>query len=163
MVVSIKSMKIIVSMLLIISTLTVGCDRQTLEGLNLKINAEVNSDYDKEKSASAENDSTELRTGNKTETSSVGKRLESKSEKESTPEVAEKKQEKEINKVTENDPDEPMAFKEIRECSKAGITAKTNEIFYADNNQVKSIDSKNEKQLKVWKKIYSEVEENCNN
>jgi FtsZ-interacting cell division protein ZipA len=157
-------MKIIVSMLLIISTLIVGCDRETLDGLNLKINTEVNSDYDKEKSTSAETNKTKVSTEvvEKEETPSEEKA--SESEQESTQEVVENKEEKEVNKITENDPDQPMSFKEISECSKAGITAKTNEIFYADNPQVKSIDSKNEKQLQAWKKIfYTEVEKNCNN
>lgn len=151
-------MKIIVLMLLIISTLIVGCDRETLDGLNLKINTEVNSDYDKEKNTSAETNKTEV--VEKEETASEEKA--SESEQESTQEVVENKEEKEV-KITENDPDQPMAFKEISECSKAGITAKTNEIFYADNPQVKSVDSKNDKQLKAWKKIYNEVEKNCNN
>lgn len=151
-------MKIIVSMLLIITTLIVGCDRETLDGLNLKINTEVNSDYDQEKSTSSETNKT------KVSTEVVEKEEKpSESEQESTQEVVENKEEKEVNKITENDPDQPMAFKEISKCSKAGITAKTNEIFYADNSQVKSIDSKNEKQLKAWKKIYTEVEKNCNN
>lgn len=154
-------MKIIVLMLLAMSTLMIGCDRQTLDGLNLKINGEINSNYDKEKTTSAEKVSTEV--AEKEEKSSEEKTLESKSEEESTQEVVENNQQKEVNQVRENDPDQPMAFKEIGECSKAGITAKTNEIFYADNTQVKSIDSKNEKQLKAWKKIYNEVEKNCNN
>jgi hypothetical protein len=154
-------MKIFVLMLLAISTLTVGCDRQTLDGLNLKINGEINSNYDKEKTTSEEKVSTEV--AEKEEKSSEEKTLESKTEQESNQEVVGNNQQKEVNQITENDPDQPMAFKEIGECSKAGITAKTNEIFYADNTQVKSIDSKNEKQVKAWKKIYNEVEKNCNN
>ncbi|BAQ60588.1 hypothetical protein GM3708_994 [Geminocystis sp. NIES-3708] len=148
-------------MLLIISTLIVGCDRQTLDGLNLKINAEVNSEYDKDKNLSEEENQTQVT--EKEEISSEEKTSTSESDKELTTEIVNNKQEKEEEKITENDPDQPMAFKEINECSKAGITSKTNEIFYADNPQVKSIDSKNEKQVKAWKKIYNEVEKNCNN
>ncbi|MBL1210283.1 hypothetical protein [Geminocystis sp. GBBB08] len=156
-------MKIIIWMLLIISTFMVGCDanstqsvRQTLEGLNLKINAEIKSDYDKEKKASEE-----IKKAEEESTSTSTEKAEVKSDNES--QVVDQKASEKVEDRTENDEDKPMAFKEITECSKAGITAKTNEIFYAENSQVKSIDSKNEKQLKAWKKIYGEVEKDCNN
>lgn len=151
-------MKIIVLMSLIISTLIVGCDKQTLDGLNLKINAEVNSKYDQDKNSSAEENQAQVE-----KTSSETKASTSESNQESNTKIVDNSQAKEEEKITQNEADQPMAFKEISECSKSGITSKTNELFYADNPQVKSIDSKNEKQIKAWKKIYNEVEKSCNN
>ncbi len=153
-------MKIIASMLLIISTFIVGCDREALDGLNLKINAEVNSNYDKDKNSSPEKTNTEAST-TKQENQSIDK-SEVKSNNESSSAISDNQSSQKIDNVIENDVDKPMEFKEIKECSKAGITAKTNEIFYADNSQLKSIDSKNEKQLKQWKTIYTQVEKECN-
>lgn len=158
-------MKIFVLLMLSLSTLLVGCDRDTLNGLNLKINADIKSSYDKEVEEIKKDQSSE-KTDNKASemvenfTKTVQKTIETTKEDKSTPEVAKNKSTTISN--TENDPDAPMAFKEITQCSKAGITAKTNEIFYADNSHLKSIDSKNEQQLKAWKKIYSEVEKECN-
>jgi hypothetical protein len=162
-------MKIFFLMVLSLSTFLIGCDRATLDGLNLKINADIKSDYDK-KSETTNNDQsseTPSETTNNTP-SEIAENL-TKAVQET---INTTKQEQSLQKVGENQPveenksksdvDEPMPFKEITECSKAGITAKTNEIFYADNSNVKSIDSKNEKQVKAWKKIYSEVEKDCN-
>lgn len=151
-----------------LSIFLVGCDRATLDGLNLKVNADIKSGYDKESEEANNNKSSEgsIEMTDKTPaemaenfTKAVQKTIETKIEDKSTEKVAENKPVAENN--IKSDPDEPMAFKEIAECSKAGITAKTNEIFYADNSQVKSIDSKNEKQVKAWKKIYSQVEGEC--
>ncbi|NCO78318.1 MAG: hypothetical protein GW795_04060 [Cyanobacteria bacterium] len=157
-------MKIIVSMLLIISTFVVGCDREALDGLNLKINAEVNSNYDKDKdkdkNSSPEKTNTEASI-TKQENQSIDK-SEVKSNNESSSAISDNQSSQKVDNVIENDVDKPMEFKEIKECSKAGITAKTNEIFYADNSQLKSIDSKNEKQLRQWKNIYAQVEKECN-
>lgn len=157
-------MKIFLLLVLSLSTFLVGCDRATLDGLNLKVNADIKSGYDKEsettsndKSSETASETTDKTASEMTEnpTKTVQKTIETKEETQSKENVAE-------NNV-KNDADEPMPFKEITECSKAGITAKTNEIFYANNSNVKSIDSKNEKQVKAWKKIYSEVEKDCNN
>ncbi|MGI0482090.1 hypothetical protein ACN4EE_15055 [Geminocystis sp. CENA526] len=158
-------MKIFVLVMLSLSTLLVGCDRDALDGLNLKINADIKSSYDKEAEEIKKDQSSEKTDKTPSEmvenlTKTVQKTIETKKEEISNSEVANKKSVGSSN--TENDPDAPIPFKEITECSKAGITAKTNEIFYADNSHLKSIDSKNEQQLKQWKKIYSEVEKNCN-
>lgn len=156
-------MKIFFLMVLSLTTLLVGCDRATLDGLNLKVNADIKSGYDKksettsnDKSSETASETTDKTASEMTEnpTKTVQKTMETKEEAQSTENVAE-------NNV-KSDADEPMPFKEITECSKAGITAQTNEIFYANNSNVKSIDSKNEKQVKAWKKIYSEVEKDCN-
>ncbi|WP_017296068.1 hypothetical protein [Geminocystis herdmanii] len=162
-------MKIFFLMVFGLSTLLVGCDRATLDGLNLKVNADIKSGYDKESEEANKDQSSEtsIEMTDKTPsemaeslTKAVQKTIETKKETQSTEKVAENKPVSENN--VKNDADEPMPFKEIAQCSKAGITAKTNEIFYADNSNVKSIDSKNEKQVKAWKKIYSQVEQECN-
>lgn len=157
-------MKIFFLMVLSLTTLLVGCDRATLDGLNLKVNADIKSGYDKESETTNNKKSsdTSLEITDKTPsemaesfTKAVQKTIETKTEK-----VAENKPVAENN--IKSDADEPMPFKEIAQCSKSGITAQTNEIFYADNSNVKSIDSKNEKQVKAWKKIYNQVEKDCN-
>lgn len=164
-------MKIFFLIVLSLSTLLGGCDRATLDGLNLKINADLKSDYDKKSEEVNKNQSSDNAGENSEKTpaqmaenftKAVKKTIETKIEEKPTDDkVTEDKPVAENN--IKNDPDEPMPFKEIAECSKAGITAKTNEIFYANNSQVKSIDSKNEKQVKAWKKIYSQVEAECKN
>ncbi len=145
--------KIFAVLLSISSLMMVGCDRNTLNGLNLKINGEINSSYDNEVKETQSSEESVSQTKTKAQVK------ETVSE-ESSAKVEKKESVKQVNQ-TENDPDAPMAFKEIAECSKAGITAKTNEIFYADNPQVKSIDSKNQKQVKEWERIYAEVEQKC--
>ncbi|BAQ64764.1 hypothetical protein [Geminocystis sp. NIES-3709] len=161
-------MKIIFLVLFAMSGLLVGCDREALQGLNLKINTEVKSDYDKEDTEIEEVEEVKDNIGeSSTETdnnisSEVDPNpLESKTENNPSQSISENNTE--VTNGIEKDPDEPMPFKEISNCSKSGITAKTNEIFYADNSHLKSIDSKDEKQMKIWKKIYSEVEKECNN
>jgi hypothetical protein len=162
-------MKIFFLMVLSLSTFLLGCDRATLDGLNLKINADIESDYDKE-SETTNNDqssetSAETTNNNPSDmaenvTEEEEKTMEAKQEEQTTENLGENQNVAENN--INNEADAPMPFKEIAQCSKAGITAKTNEIFYADNSNVKSIDSKDEKQVKAWKKIYSEVEKDCN-
>lgn len=163
--------KIFAVLLLISSLMMVGCDRATLDGLNLKINTEVQSDYDDETNEDEnnnqnENENNEAQSSespsenNATNaTAEVEENQESASDTQTT-ETSET-QSAQQNETAENDPDAPMPFKEIPECSKSGITAKTNEIFYADNPQVKSIDSKNQKQVKEWERIYAQVEKEC--
>jgi len=158
--------KIFAVLLLISSLMIVGCDRATLDGLNLKINTEVQSDYDDEDN---EDDNENENEGNESQssqspsennaTAQVEENQESASENQNS--EASQPQSAQKNDTAENDPDAPMPFREIAECSKAGITAKTNEIFYADNPQVKSIDSKNQKQVKEWERIYAQVEQEC--
>lgn len=164
--------KIFAVLLLMSSVMMVGCDRATLDGLNLKINTEIKSDYNEQKNqnkedqerGNKENETSETESSQppseNNATATIDKNQESASESQ-TKETAET-QTAQQNNTAENDPDAPMPFKEIPECSKAGITAKTNEIFYADNPQVKSIDSKNQKQVKEWKRIYAQVEQECN-
>ncbi len=144
-------MKNIALILLVFSTLITSCDRDTLKGLNLKINAEVKSDYDetanpeKEKISIEEQNTIETKKSPEVEANNI----------ESKPTTVKK-----VRQVA--DPDAPIAFKEIKDCSEAAIRAKTNEKFYGDNSQLKSIDSKNKKQVKEWEKIYQEMEKACN-
>lgn len=159
--------KIFAVLLFISSFIMVGCDRATLDGLNLKINAEVQSDYDdetNEKKNNNENKNENKET--KSSESSSENNAKAEVEKPESTVVTQKEETSKTpsaqeNNTAENDPDAPMPFKEIPECSKSGITAKTNEIFYADNPQVKSIDSKNQKQVKEWQRIYAQVEKEC--
>ena len=142
-------MKNISLILLLLGTLTTGCDRDTLKGLNLKINAEVKSDYDGQAEVNQETQPTNNPTvveNNQPESTTAETQAETKL----------------VRKTVTDDPDAPLDFKAIQDCSKAGIKAKTNEIYYAENSQVKSIDSKNEKQVKQWKKIYAQVSQSCN-
>ena len=123
------------------TTLIAGCDRYALSGLNLKINAEVKSDYEEKTTKITENYSPQVEEKKERETSRQTK----------------------IIKVRETDGlDAPLAFKSIEECSEADIRGKTNKKIYAKNAQLKSIDSKNEEQIKQWEKIYQEIEESCN-
>ena len=140
-------MKNIAIIVLVLSSFITGCDRDTLQGLNLKINAEVKSDYENQTTPESNNNSSTEPQANQEARSTS-----------SAPETAQPQPTK-VSK--EPDPDTPMAFKEVTDCSESGIRAKTNEIFYANNSQVKSIDSKNEKQVKEWKKIYQKVEASC--
>lgn len=142
-------MKNSVVLLLLFTTFITGCDRDTLSGLNLKINAEVKSDYEEETTATEGSSETQVETKSVTQAETK-----SETEKSATTKI--------INVRETDDPDAPLAFKEIQECSKAYITAKTNEKFYAKNSQLKSLDSKNEEQLKEWKQIYQEIEKGCN-
>lgn len=179
--------KTIVS-LLVASVFLAGCDRQALEGLNLKINAEIKSGYEKGKetaSPQTQQDSQTVSPGNhntnrevtgqtpqqqpdNTVTSQLKGNNKASDKTENTPpsspspsqEATTESTEVQV-KVKESDPDAPMPFKEIPECSPAGITAKTNEIFYARNPQIKSIDPKNPEQMKQWKEIYAQEAKKC--
>lgn len=155
--------------LLVVSVFLVGCDRRALEGLNLKINAEIKSGYEKGKDTASPQPQQQSQTvspgnnGNTEATSETPQQQDNvitsqpkgnnKTSSDKTDEAASppspspggfaEKSESESPqvqvKVKESDPDAPMPFKEIPECSPAGITAKTNEIFYARNPQIKSI------------------------
>jgi hypothetical protein len=147
-------MKSIFLGLVLISSLLGACDRQTLDGLNLKMKAEFNSDY--ESSSEVENEESKPMTNDNSPFPSETLKnqpikevnVESESKSASKPKL-------------EPESDQPIAFKPLQDCSPSGITAKTNEIFYSQNSQVKSVDSKNEQQMKQWKKIYAEVEAKC--
>ena len=156
-------MKTIVLALLAISTLITSCDRDTLNGLKVKIDAEVKSEYDEGSNSSEtvteKNTSVETQTTTKVETEeSNSNQVTAKEDKTETESVVSNSTKK-VSK--ESDPDAPMAFNKITDCSDAGIRAKTNEAFYAKNSQVKSIDSKNKEQVKAWKKIYKKFEAKC--
>ena len=147
-----KKMKIITLVLLAISALITSCDRDTLSGLKVKVDAEVETGYDNDKDSTK----TVVETKQSVTTEVSDNRtieIENKTEPVAT---------KSTSKITkEPDPDQPMAFNQITNCSTAGIRAKTNEIFYSENSQVKSIDSKNKEQVKAWKKIYQKIEAQC--
>ena len=85
------------------TTLIAGCDRYALSGLNLKINAEVKSDYEEKTTKITENYSPQVEEKKERETSRQSK----------------------IIKVRETDDlDVPLAFKSIEECSEADIRSK---------------------------------------
>lgn len=150
-------MKIILTAILLISSVLSGCDRQTLDGLNLKFKGELNSDY--------KNSQTETKNSSESQ-STVPEKTTSEQEKannetHNTSETVSNKEDKEVKETSNSDPDSPIPFKQVKECSDAGIIAETNKIFYAQNPNVKSINSKNEEQIKEWKLIKNEVKEKC--
>jgi hypothetical protein len=152
-------MKIILIAIVIVSSILGGCDRQTLDGLNLKFKGELNSDYKNSqtetKNSSESQSNTEEKTSSKEEVAN--------NETKNTSEVVSNKEVKEVQETSNSNPDAPLPFKQVKECSDAGIIAETNKIFYAQNPNVKSINSKNEEQVKAWKLIKNEVKEKCEN
>lgn len=150
-------MRIALLLVILVSSLMTGCDRNTLQGLNLKFNGEIKSDY--EENSDSNQNQTKYNTEIKPEQSQEP--ANNQSEPEIVPDTLKNKPIQQVNNTKDSDPDAPMAFKPISDCTKSGITAKTNEIFYSNNSQVKSIDSKDEKQLKAWQEIYNKVEASC--
>lgn len=159
-------MKIFFLLVVFVSSLTTSCDRNTLQGLNVKLNAEIKSDYENKENSAQTEYNTEVKPSNPQAP------VNNNSNTESLPDSLKNQAVQQVNNIKENiteniktqtepDPDEPIAFKPIAECSKSGITAKTNEVFYGNNPQVKSIDSKDEKQIKAWKEIYAKIEASC--
>jgi hypothetical protein len=150
-------MRIALLLVILVSSLITGCDRNTLQGLNLKFNGEIKSDYEQK------NDSNQNQTKYNTEIKPEQSQepANNQSEPENIPDTLKNKPIQQVNNTKDSDPDAPMVFKPISDCTKSGITAKTNEIFYSNNSQVKSIDSKDEKQLKAWQEIYNKVEASC--
>jgi len=49
----------------------------------------------------------------------------------------------------------------LKDCSEAGITAKTNELFYADNPDLESINSQDRQKVEEWKSIYHQIKSKC--
>jgi len=134
-------MKITIVIISLLSLTLVGCDKETLDGLNININADIKSDYNKE----------EVTTDNQSNPDSTENVVGTPSNQISN------------NNSTANnsDPDAPLPFRPISDCSPSGITMKTNETFYAGRGQVKSIDSKNEQELKAWREMYAKFEAEC--
>ncbi len=164
-------MKKLVILLIITSTLLGGCNKELLDGLNLKFKGEFNSDYKEKTEQENQNFSQSDRQTNNHTSDKIDDEVipENSSEKveENQPELFRKKPVTEVNNSSNqdstNDPDAPMAFKQLKECTEAGITAKTNEEFYSQNPNLKSIDSKNPQQLKAWKSLYQEIQQECDN
>ena len=140
-------MKALVIALTIFSTLLTGCDRQTLDGLRLQFNADLKSDYeDREREQGSEPTSQSQPT----------------QPSEPAAQQEEKPQNQPVRQVkSESDPDEAPPFRPLEACSKGDIIAQTNKIFYKNNPQVKSIDSKNKKQMKNWEQIQAQVKQKC--
>ncbi|MBF2055638.1 MAG: hypothetical protein IGQ45_00150 [Cyanobacterium sp. T60_A2020_053] len=139
--------KAVLLLLSLSSFILISCDKEALDGLNIKINADIKSDYEKEKAT--EN----------SQSSEVTATSETKSPVENA------KTENNQNAITNNqttmvDGDQPMPFKAIAECTPAGITVTTNEQFYA-NSGVKSVNSKNSEELKKWQELYNKIEAEC--
>jgi hypothetical protein len=159
-------MKPIFLALILVTSVLGGCDRETLQGLNIKFQGEVNTDYD----SSSDGEAQKSEVGGNESNPTTRDNSPSPSEKIKNQPVKEVKRESQLDSepksVSEQptlqpDSDQPIAFKPMENCSPSGITAKTNEIYYSKNSQVKSIDSKNEKEMSEWKKIYAEVEAKC--
>ncbi len=143
-------MKITILILSFLSFALVGCDRETLEGLNIKINADINSDY--------KNNNEEL----KTDSQSASSTNNDNSETPSSDSTNDSSNSKIVTNNSVSDPDVPMPFRTIADCSPSGITMKTNETYYASRGQVKSINSKDVQELKEWKEMYGKFEAECN-
>lgn len=132
-------MKKTILILSILSFALVGCDRTTLDGLKLRINADIKSDYEQEEEtpenpANPSNNNSQINNN-------------------STP-----------NNTTSNvvnDPDRGIPFNPIADCSPSDITRRTNEEFYSSRGQVKSIDSKNQEEVNAWKAIHNKIEAQC--
>ncbi|AFZ47962.1 hypothetical protein Cyast_2009 [Cyanobacterium stanieri PCC 7202] len=136
-------MKKTILILSILSFALVGCDRDTLDGLNLRINADIRSDYDRE----------EQTTDNPSNPSNNTSENSNNSTSNTNP-----------NNTTStviNDSDSAMPFNPIANCSPSDITRRTNEEFYGSRGQVKSIDSKNQEEVNAWKEIHNRIEAEC--
>lgn len=139
-------MKALVIALTIFSTLLTGCDRQTLDGLRLRFQADFKSDYENSQPSSQTQPSSN-QAGPKTE---------------ETPREEENWQKQPVREIkSESNPDEAPPFFPLEKCSKGDIVAQTNEIFYERHSQGKSIDSKDKKLMKEWQKIHAQVEQKC--
>lgn len=152
-------MKITLIVFAFLATFLTGCDKEMLKGLNIKFQGEVNTDY--------ENEENNPNLSPNQSNSNVPENTPSSEEKNQNiePEKNENfrnKPVREVNNQSNFDPDAPLPFYNLKDCSDAGITAKTNEIFYANNSNLKSIDSKNPQQVKEWKSIYNKINSKCN-
>lgn len=138
-------MKKTILILSILSFALIGCDRDTLDGLNLKINADIRSDYEKEQQTtdnpSNPSNNTSENTNNPTSNTN------------SNPNTT--------TGTVVNDPDSAMPFNPIANCSPSDITRRANEEFYSSRGQVKSIDSKNQEEVNAWKEIHNRIEAQC--
>lgn len=148
-------MKALIIALTIFSTLLTGCDRQTLDGLRLRFEADVQSDYeDPESEPNSQSQSSQ--------SSQPSESSESSESSEAASEQEERSPKQAVRQVKSGpDPDEAPPFNPLEACSKGGIIAQTNKIFYKNNPQVKSIDSKNKEQMKKWEQIQIQVQEDC--
>lgn len=129
------------------SLILVGCDKEALDGLNIKINADIKSDYEKEK-VTENNQSPEVKATSETKSPAENVKVENNQNTVTN------------NQTTMVDGDQPMPFKAIAQCTPAGITVATNEQFYA-NSGVKSVNSKNTEELKKWQELYDKIEAQC--
>ncbi|AUC59704.1 phospholipid trafficking lipoprotein MlaA [Cyanobacterium sp. HL-69] len=134
--------------ILILSTLSfflVGCDRAALDGLNLKINADIRSDYD-EQTQTIENSSDNNNSANSPSNTNTSTN--------SNPPTSN-------NTNAVDNSDSPRSLSPIAQCSSSDITMRANQEFYSSRGQVKSIDSKNEEEMKAWKEIRANIEAEC--
>ncbi|MGY6530977.1 MAG: hypothetical protein ACXITR_13720 [Cyanobacterium sp.] len=128
----------------VLSFALVGCDRNTLDGLNLRINADIRSDYDKQEQTS-ENPSNPINNSSENTNNS------SPTTPNNNPSSG----------SVVNDADGGIPFKPIANCSPSDITKRANEEFYSSRGQVKSIDSKNQEEVSAWKEIHGRIEAEC--
>lgn len=149
-------MKITLIVVAFLSTFLAGCDKEMLNGLNIKFQGEVSSDYQEGQQNNSDSPSNSTETENKSFSEEKSDSIEPQK-----PEVFRNKPVREVNNQSNSDPDAPLPFYALKDCSDAGITAKTNEVFYAKNPNVKSINSKNQQQLKEWKSLYQEIKAQC--
>ena len=152
-------MKITLIGIAFLATFLTACDKELLNGLNIKFQGEVNSNYkDSERNNSdlSASQSNSTATENKSSSEENSNIIESEK-----PETFRNKPVREVNNQSNSDPDAPLPFYSLKDCSDAGITAKTNEVFYAKNPNLKSISSKNQQQVKEWKSIYQEIQNQC--
>lgn len=148
-------MKALFIALTIFSTLLTGCDRQTLDGLRLGFQADFKSDYEDKG-----NEPTSQTQPSQSSQPSQSTQLSQSSQPASQQE--EKSQNQPVREVkSEPDPDQAPPFRPLEACSKGGIIAQANKIFYKKNPQVKSIDSKNKEQVNKWEQIHGQVEQKC--
>ncbi|MBE9222248.1 hypothetical protein IQ215_06010 [Cyanobacterium stanieri LEGE 03274] len=134
-------MKKTILILFVLSFTLVGCDRATLDGLNLRINADIRSDYDKQEETSENSNNN--------------------SESNNNPNINTSSPNNHNTSNVVNDPDGGIPFNPIANCSPSDITRRTNEEFYSSRGQVKSIDSKNQEEVNAWKEIYGRIETEC--
>jgi hypothetical protein len=150
-------MKITLIWVAILSTFLTGCDREMLKGLNLKFQGELSSDYKQE-----DGENQESSQSNSSGTEINPSQAESSNEVENkAPEVFRNQPVQEVKNESNYDPDAPLPFNVLKDCSQAGMTAQTNKIFYAQNSNLKSINSKNEQQVKQWKSIFNQIKSKC--
>jgi hypothetical protein len=142
-------MKNVLLVLSACATLLIGCDRQTLEGLRLNFQAQVNSNYDQSQASQADKSKQSTQAAPPQESHNLNP----------NPVAPDSQPASEVKSGA--DPDTAAPFNPLDSCSQGGIVAQTNEQFYKAHPQLKSIDSKDKQLVKEWKTIHAQVKEKC--